>query len=194
MAVLNQPLKWLAVFGVCAVWIGVVLLLQAQPPATPGQAAVATGTITILLNGQVIGAAPVLNLLAQSPGAGPSGILGSCVPNAALNSIDCGLNLNSVVAPTFGQLYANPLFCKSSNGTIAYVCSLNNFPGPPTVGMTVDLLTDTTCVVSCTLNLTGGAGPSYTIYQSDGATAPNGAIISGQLKPLWFDGTVLRII
>ena len=166
----------------------VAIAVYGQPPA-PGTAAVATGTVNVLFNGQLIGTTALLNFQ-PTPG---TGVVGTAVINPILGSIDIGLNLNSVVAPTFGQLYANPLFCKSSNGTIAYVCSLNNFPGPPTVGMTVDLLTDTTCVVSCTLNLTGGAGPSYTIYQSDGATAPNGAIIAGQLKPLWFDGTVLRM-
>jgi hypothetical protein len=171
--------------------LGIVAVLSGFQPPAPGGAAVATTTITILANGQLVGATAILNLFA---GTGPSGIVGTCTPNPALGSIDCNIATNSVVNPTWNQLYQNPLYCHSTNGTPGYTCPLNAFTGPPTAGMIVDLVTDTACATTCTLSLTGGSGAGITITQSDGMTAPNGAIVAGQMKPLWFDGTVLRII
>jgi hypothetical protein len=182
--------RWLIPFAIVA-----MLLLEAQPPP-PGGAAIATAQINVLVNGQLVGSAAQLNLFVT--GASPSGIVGSCVPNSTLSStIDCTWNLG-VLAPTFNQIYANPLYCASTNGTIIYGCYLNAHQGTPTVGLKVDLVADTTCATACSLNLDcpGGqcTGTGNTITQSDGTTAPNGAIVAGQMKELWFDGTVFRII
>jgi hypothetical protein len=172
---------------------GAARLLHGQPPA-PGSASVATGTITILLNGAVIGAAPVLNLQATSASGGASGILGTCVPDATLNSIDCNLNINSVFTATLDQVHANQNFCDSTNGTTGYTCDL---PSKALLayarGNAFLLAVDTTCVPGCSLTI-NGLQPPLTVYQSDGATAANGTPIAGHAVWVWFDGTVLRLV
>jgi hypothetical protein len=179
---------FLAVAAVVSVVTSTALLIHAQPPA-PGSASVATATVNVLVNGTLIGSTPILNF---TPG---NGMLVTAVPNTVLGSIDIGSNINSVVAPTFQQLYQNPIGCSSNNGTTGFVCNPtpSNYQGPGRLAR-IDLVTDTTCATTCTLTVVSGSGAGIAITQADGVTAPNGLIVAGQMKQLWFDGTVFRII
>jgi hypothetical protein len=124
--------------------------------------------------------------------ASSQGIVQIASDNPAMSRVDITPALNSVYVPTFNQLHANPNFCDSTNGTTAYACNL----AVPLIGyargMVFLLAVDTTCATSCTVNF-GGLGP-ITIYQPDGVTAPNGLLIAGQAKWIWFDGTVFRLV
>jgi hypothetical protein len=167
-------------------------ILHAQPPA-PGGAAIATNTITVLLGGQLIGSAPILNFQPTSNAAVPSGIVMSCVSDPALMSIDCNTNVNSVRQPTIDQVHHNLNFLQSTNGTTLYTAKA---PGSALtsyqLGDTWLLDVDTTCSGSCGLNIDGIG--VIDITQQDGSTAPTGQLIAGQARWIWFDGTVFRLV
>ena len=162
-----------------------------SPPAPAVTPPTAT-PLTIMLGGQVVGSTSVLNF--QPTSATPSGILAFCAPDAALNSIDCGFNVNSAYAATLAQIENNPNFCNSSNGTTQYTCKM-----PDTallayrLGQAFLLRVDATCAATCSLQIDGLSSP-ITIAQADGMTPPNGTLIAGQPRWAFYDGVVFRLI
>jgi hypothetical protein len=153
----------------------------------PGSVNAATGTITILLNGAPVGTTQVLNM------ALGTGVLWSCAPDAALNSVDCNGNFNSALIATHDQIHANDNFCDSTNGTPQYTCSLSSKALLSySRGSAFLLAVDTTCSTICALSVNGL--PSITINQPDGVTAPNGLLAAGRARWIWFDGSIFRLI
>lgn len=143
----------------------------------------------ILVNGQPIGAVGAINL-AQGTAPG-CGIVWSVTPNPAQNRTDVTASMNSACSPTIAQVHAGLNYCESANATVFYSCALAVQPLTALArGVEVTLVVDTDCATSCSLD--AGTGPNN-IKLSDGSTDPNGAIVHGQAKRLWFDGTVWRI-
>lgn len=165
-------------------FILVALTARAQAPAPPGPPSAATGTITILLNGQVIGSAPVLNL--QAYGLATSGILATAVPNSSLNSIDIVFNANSILVPTFNQIENNPNFCNSTNGTPNCTCMLPYAPLTSYQAGQEFLLSSTTPCSTLSIN---NIIPPITIMQNNGTTPT-----TVQFGKIGFDGTYFRTI
>jgi hypothetical protein len=193
MAFLKRSWPLGAIFAPLALILILAPFNRAQAPAAPGQASAATGSITILLNGKVIGAAPVLNLQAAPTTAVPSGVLGSCQPNAVLNSIDCNFNINSVFAASIPQVQAGLNVCAPAGGTPSYACLLpGQALGAYTLHMPIWFVPDVSCVSSCTVQMVASL-PPVSIKQSDGVTDPGGALIGGRGYWIWYDGMVFRI-
>jgi hypothetical protein len=166
---------------------------QGQPPP-PSGSTVATGTITILLGGQPIGSAPVLNFQPANTANQPSGIVMSCVPNSTLNSIDCTYTANTAYTPTIDRVHHNLNFLQSFNGTTAYTAkAAGTALLANQVGDAWLLEVATTCTSTCTLAIDTASGP-ITIKQADGVTSPNGTLIAGQARWIWFDGTIFRLL
>jgi hypothetical protein len=147
-----------------------------------------------MVNGQVVGAAPVLNLQAFGASVLPSGVVGSCSPNSTLNSIDCNFNTNTVYTPNVAQVQAGLNVCITATGTPAYACptlggiALQTY----TTGQPIFLVPDVTCSTSCTVQIVQGAAP-VAIKLSNGTMDPDGSLLGGQGRWIWFDGTVFRL-
>jgi hypothetical protein len=143
-------------------------------------------TITIQVNGIVAGAETALNLI---PG---TGIGWNCVDNVGV-AINCTPSYNGALIPTHDTIHANESYCKSSNGTAGYTCSMpNKALTAYQEGQMFLLNPDTTCATTCTLNIdTIGV---ITITRKDGLTAPGGALVAGQAQPIWFDGAIFRLV
>lgn len=185
------PLKWLSVLGVASIFIGVITLAQA--PSTPSTPQACNGAVTVLLNGSPLPSpfsGCVLNIK-----SGP-GILATPASDPAIGGTDISFSLNTAFAPSFVQLQANPLYCASSNGTPQYACSLSG-NGPALAkyskGLELLFLPDVTCAAACSLQVDQGGTQPISIKQPDGVTDPGGALIAGQAKHIWFDGSVFRI-
>jgi hypothetical protein len=166
--------------------IALPLAFVAQPTA-PGAPVISTGQVGILVGGVPIAAEPNINF------ASSQGILQIASDNPAMSRVDVTPAVNSTYVPTFNQLHANINFCDSVNGTTIYSCDL---PSAPLIGYARGnsflLAVDTTCAATCTVNIST-LGP-VAIYQSDGMTAPNGSLIAGQAKWIWYDGKVFRLV
>jgi hypothetical protein len=194
MAVLKDRIE---AFNFGAVLVGLLMaaivgmpvwpLLRAQAPPPPNGAFVSTGSPVIEVGGIPVAAEPNLNF------ASSQGIVQIASDNPAMSRVDITPALNSVYVPTFNQLHANVNFCDSVNGTTIYSCDL---PSAPLIGYARGnsflLAVDTTCAATCTVNIST-LGP-VAIYQSDGMTAPNGSLIAGQAKWIWYDGKVFRLV
>lgn len=180
-----QALLLTVLLGFSALML-IAVSLRGQP-APPSGVQAASGTVTVLLNGLPIGTAGVLNFL---PG---NGVLWTCRPNPSLNSIDCGSGYNTALIATHDTVHANENFCYSSNGTTLYTCKMpNKALLSYQLGQSFLLLVDTTCAASCQVNI-DTVGP-ITLKQADGVTAPNGTLIAGRARWVWYDGTIFRLI
>ncbi|MGP0076544.1 MAG: collagen-like protein [Bryobacteraceae bacterium] len=143
--------------------------------------------VTVDLNGTAQGTQATLNFIAGT------GIVQSCVNNAGASRVDCTPSYNSALIPTHDTIHANESYCLSSNGTTAYTCTMpDKALTAYSAGQMFLLNADTTCAASCTLNI-DGVGVK-TITKSDGVTAPGGALVAGQAKLVWYDGTVMRLM
>ncbi len=140
-----------------------------------------------MMNGSLVGTEPVLNFTSGS------GILISCVDNKSAGTIDCTPTYDTALIPTHDTIHANESFCRSTNGTTGYTCSLpDKALLSYSLGQMFLLLVDTTCSGTCSLNIDGVG--LKTITQSNGITPPDGDLIAGQAKLVWYDGTVMRLM
>jgi hypothetical protein len=166
--------------------LSLTLLLGAQP-TVPVQPLGCAGGITVLLEGQPFSSGCVLNIK-----AGP-GIIVTPSVNSVIGGTDLSFTYNTTVLATHDNIHTNEIFCNSQNGAIAYTCNLpykaiTNY----LTGMYFMLLVDQTCLTSCTLNI-NGLGPK-SIKKSDGSSDPQGTLIAGQAKLIWYDGIVIRLM
>lgn len=143
--------------------------------------------VTVDLNGVTQGTQATLNFVSGT------GLVQSCVNNAGASRVDCTPSYNSALIPTHDTIHANENYCVSTNGTTAYTCSMPNKALPSyAAGQMFLLNVDTTCASSCTLNI-DGVGVK-TVTKNDGVSSPSGALVAGQAKLIWYDGTVMRLM
>jgi len=160
-----------------------LLLLKAQPPAPPGPAQAASGTITIMVDGKPINTAGVINIRSGN------GVMAMATPNPALSGTDILFDINSVVAATLDQVHNNINFCNSTNGTGQFTCKLPNRALPAyQAGQVFLLVADQSCT-SCSLNVdnVGSKG----IKDAAGNDAP---ITKLTPRWIWYDGVVFRVV
>lgn len=145
--------------------------------------------MTIATNGTTQATQPTLNFISGT------GIVQTCANNASANRVDCTPSLNTTVALTIGVSQAGtPIYCRSTNGTNAYACSLAGASALTayTTGMFVVLRPDTSNSGACSLNIDGLGVKS--IKQNDGVTDPtSGQITANKFYWLFYDGTVWRM-
>jgi hypothetical protein len=143
--------------------------------------------VTIDLNGTAQGTQATLNFVAGA------GIVQACVNNTGASRVDCTPSYNSALIPTHDTIHANESYCTSTNGTIAYTCSMpDKALLSYTAGQMFLLNVDTTCATTCTLNI-DGVGVK-TITKSDGMSQPAGTLVAGQAQLIWYDGSVMRLM
>lgn len=147
----------------------------------------AGATIAVQTGGTLSGAEPTLDF---ESGAG---VVQACVDDPANTRVKCTPSFNTALIPTHDTIHYNEGYCKSTNGTTGYGCSL---PDKALLtyqeGETFFLNVDTTCASTCTLSVDGlGA---IAIKRADGVTAPGGALIAGRPQPVWFDGAIFRLV
>lgn len=172
--------------------MGWVTIIEHKPvfaqPASPGQPLACGGGVTVLLNGKSLSTGCVLNILAGN------GIIATPRADPAIGGTDLSFSYNPVLIPTHDQIHNDENYCNSTNGTTLYTCSLPNkaLTSGYVLGMMFLLNVDATCAASCMLNIDGNG--VKTITKSDGMTAPGGALIAGQAKLIWYDGTIFRLM
>jgi hypothetical protein len=172
-----------ALFVVAAV----VAVAIAQAPPPPGPPMAATGAVGILVNGLPIAAEPNVNFQSGN------GILETAQDNPANHRVDIMPNTNSVFSATVDQVHHTPNFCDSTNGTKLYTCKMpTRALSSLRRGDSFLLAVDATCMPTCSLSI-DGLQPPTTILQADGVTSPNGALIAGEAKWIWYDGEVFRL-
>jgi hypothetical protein len=143
--------------------------------------------VDVQVGGRHVGAESTLNLI---PG---NGILHVCVDNKIQHRVDCTPSFNTALIPTHETIHANENYCASTNGTIAYTCSLpNSALTSYRAGMTFLLNVDKDCMRDCTLNIDNVK--LVNIKKADGSTDPGGALAAGQPQWIFYDGTVFRLM
>jgi hypothetical protein len=167
------------------------VLALAQSPAPPGRPQAATGTITLLVNGIPVNTGATINLKSGS------GVTASATPDPAINGTDIEFDSNTTFLAVLSQIHANALLCKSANGTTGYTCALPYRAlsvdySAYQAGMTFLLWPDTSCTASCTVNIDNVG--TVNIKQPDGTTDPDGLLVAGQPKWIWYDGTIMRLL
>ena len=91
---------------------------------------------------------------------------------------------------TFAELQANPLLCRSSNGTGTYECTINDGPAGYSFGMTFSLWVDTpTYIPTVSIN----SLPSIAIDDAATGTTP-APVTANAPHVIFFDGTVFRLM
>jgi len=175
---------WKVLLLLVVLGFGVLLFLKAQPPAPPGQAQAASGTITILVDGKAVATGGVINLKAGN------GVVATATPNLAINGTDIEFDSSTAFLATIDQVHSNLNFCHSSNGTPSLTCDLPSRALPAYLpGAVFLVLSDTSCV-PCSLNIStlGVRG----VKQADGTT--DAALAGGQPRFVWYDGVVFRLV
>lgn len=145
--------------------------------------------VTIAVNGNIVGTQPTLNFSAGT------GTTVNCTNNPGAGRIDCGSAMNSAVALTIAMAETGlPIFCRSTNGTTAYTCSLSAARALTQyeLGMILLLYVDTTCASSCNLSVDGVGITS--IKKIDGSTDPGGALVANQPQLVFYNGTVFVLM
>lgn len=172
--------------------VGAVAYLEGQvpfpsPPNPPSVPVISTASVAILVNGTPIAAEPAINI------TDANGIIWSARDNPAQQRVDITGALNPAYTPAFQQLYANPQYCRSMNGTSTYTCKMQYAPLLAYQrGQAFLLDVDAACATTCTLNV-DALGPRI-ITKKDGVSAPDGSLAIGQAQLVWFDGTVMRLV
>lgn len=163
--------------------------LHAQPPAPPGPAQVATGTITILVDGKPINTAGVINIKSGA------GVVAAAVANPAIAGTDIVFSLNTVLAATIDQVHANLNFCHSTNGTGALMCDLpSRILAAYNQGLTLLVVTDQSCM-PCTINVNNsGAALGPRALKDAGTGKIDVPLTGGEPRWVYFDGTVFRLM
>lgn len=142
----------------CGLLAGIVGLSQVPNP--PTAVTVATGTITVLVGGQPVGSAPVLNFRSGNS------IVARCAPDPALNSIDCTSDVDSAgfVSPGVDQAFTNHIIQGASGSPTptgkAYQAMLPTpaVNGDINTGSLWVMFPDATNLADASLDL-GGTGP-----------------------------------
>jgi len=145
--------------------------------------------LSIATNGTTQGTQPTLNFISGT------GLVQTCVNNSGANRVDCTPSLNSAVALTIATAQSGaPIYCRSSNGSTTYTCSLSasRMLTAYTAGMVVLLSADATCPASCTLNIDNVG--AVAIKKIDGATDPGGTLIANQPQWVAYNGTVFLLM
>lgn len=177
---------------IAALLIGVVAVLSGFQIAPGSLTATTTGPVLVMLNGQIVGSGSALNII--TPGS-PNGLVPYAQTDPPLGSIDIGWSVNTAYVASINRVFGNIGFLPSTNGTTSYTVTVP-VDAAPQLGMAFDFLPDVTCATSCTLQFIYGGnleGSPISIYQSNGTTTPNGLLIGGQAKRIWYDGVVFRI-
>lgn len=177
------------------IWIIIAYLatiegLTYAQPSTPGQPLACGGGVTVLLNGAPLASGCVLNIQAGS------GIVATPKADPAIGGTDISFSINTAVVPTHDTIHANELYCSSTNGTPAYTC---NLPAKALTSLNVGSMflldVDATCAAACTLAIDPGVNiPAKSIKKADGTSDPQGSLIVGQAKLVWYDGNVFRLM
>ena len=163
-----------------------LVLAQPQPPGPP---LACGGGVTVLLNGAPLSAGCVLNIKAGT------GIIATPAANPAIGGTDLSFSYNTALIPTHDTIHANENFCDSTNGTVFYTCNLPNKALVALARGNVFLLAaDTACASGCSLRIDGVGQSPITIKQADGVTDPNGLLVAGQARWVWFDGKIFRLL
>lgn len=149
------------------------------------------GSLNLSVNGSTVASEPGLNFISGT------GVVETCVNNAASSRVDCTPSLNTAVALTNANAEAGKAwYCNSTNGTTNYTCSLSALVALTsyTTGMYIELIADTTNTASQPqLNIDSVGNKSIT--EADGTTVPPaGTIVAGQPCFLYYDGTEFRIV
>jgi hypothetical protein len=145
--------------------------------------------LNIATNGTTQGTQPTLNFISGT------GLVQTCVNNSGANRVDCTPSLNSAVALTIATAQSGvPIYCRSSNGSTAYTCSLSGARTLTayTSGMVVLLSVDSTCSASCSLNIDGVGLVS--VKKIDGVTDPGGTLVANQPQWAAYNGTVFLLM
>lgn len=136
--------------------ITAAVLLLAQVPNAPTGTSAATGSITVMVGGQPVGSAPVLNFQSLN------GNNWNCTPDATLNSIDCTATSDTatVLTKATDQAGTDHSLAITSGGNGK---NYQGAPSPtPSAGITAGSLwivfPDVANVAAATLDL-GGLGP-----------------------------------
>jgi hypothetical protein len=91
----------------------------------------------------------------------------------------------------------SPWLCQSTNGTLAYTCSMMPVLTTYTTGMVVNLIPDTASVTGSNISLNIDALGPVTVKLADGQTQPiTGTFLPGHLYQVWYDltHTVFRLV
>jgi hypothetical protein len=145
--------------------------------------------VNIATNGTTQGTQPMLNFIAGT------GLVQTCVNNPGASRVDCTPSLNAAVALTISAAQSGaPVYCRSTNGTAAYTCSLSAARALTAYssGMVLLLSVDTTCASSCSLNIDNVG--TVSIKKIDGATDPGGTLIANQPQWVAYNGTVFLLM
>jgi hypothetical protein len=145
--------------------------------------------LNIATNGTTQGTQPTLNFISGT------GLVQTCVNNSGANRVDCTPSLNSAVALTIATAQSGaPIYCRSSNGSTAYTCSLSTARTLTayTSGMVVLLSVDSTCSASCSLNIDGVGLVS--VKKIDGTTDPGGTLVANQPQWVAYNGAVFLLM
>ncbi len=122
---------------------------------------------------------------------GPQGPPGNVTAGFGLVATSQGTAVNQAVVLSVDNAEAGlDKFCPSSNGTVAYSCTLSiKSPVAYSRGMTLTLFADVPCTVGCSLNVNNLGTKS--IYKADGVTA---ATVTVGPHIVFFDGTIWRLM
>jgi len=181
MALLKRDWPFWAVFTLL-----LAVALSGQPPAPPGQAQAASGTITILVDGKPVATGGVINLRSGS------GVIASAVANPSLSGTDILFDYNTAFIQSRNQGIENPDHtCISGNGTVAYTCTTGSAWQSYTRGAWVFLIPDTQSNSQTSLSISG-LGP-VAIKLSDGTTSCGALLQPGRIYLLVYDGVVWRM-
>jgi hypothetical protein len=122
------------------------------------------------------------------------GVLETCRDEGSANDrITCASSYNSALMSTHDSVHNNENFCRSTNGSAQYTCSLPyKVITAYQAGMSFVLAADATCSSSCSLNI-DMLGP-VSVKNSDGATDPAGALVAGEPQWVFYDGRVFRLM
>lgn len=174
-------------FLVCAVEIP---QLFAQPPSPPGAPQVASGTITVLVNGQPVATGGVLNFI-----SGIS-VTASAHPDIALGGTDIEFDANTAALLSRATDQSGVgKYCVAANsvGNVLFTCTLNPKLTVLTPGMVLTFTANTSTQPGQTATLyVDNIGTLASIMQKDGTTAA--PIVAGYSYLLMWDGVVWRVL
>ena len=149
----------------------------------------ASGTVTVLVNGQPVATGGVINVKSGT------NVIATASPDAALGGTDIEFDANTATLLSKATDQAGTgKYCHSANGTAVYTCTLSASQKLTalTAGMTLILVADTACAAgSCTL-VVDATSAWISIRQKDGVTAA--ALVAGYPYLVFYDGLVWRVI
>lgn len=165
--------------------------LFAQAPNPPGTPQVASGTVTVLVNGQPVATGGVINLKSGT------NVIATASPDAALGGTDIEFDANTaaLLSRATDQSGAGK-YCVAANsvGNVLFTCTLSPMLTVLTPGMVLTFTaanTSTQPGQTATLYV-DNIGTPASIMQKDGTTAA--PIVAGYSYLLMWDGAVWRVL